>query len=120
MRWLVLLVSVFVINVAQADADIRHAVVQVFNQSREVNFQYPWQNGNITSSYGTGVIIAGNRILTNAHVIDNSLQLQVRKVGSDKKYHADVAFISDERDLAVVTVTDQEFFSDTEVMQLGA
>ena len=118
MRWLVLLVSVFVINVAQAD--IRHAVVQVFNQSREVNFQYPWQNGNINSSYGTGVIIAGNRILTNAHVIDNSLQLQVRKVGSDKKYHAEVAFVSDERDLAMLKVTDPDFFKDTEVLELGA
>jgi len=116
MRWLLLLVSVFVINVAQADVDIRHAVVQVFNQSREVNFQYPWQNGNINSSYGTGVIIAGNRILTNAHVIDNSLQLQVRKVGSDKKYHAEVAFVSDERDLAMLKVTDPDFFRDTEVL----
>src|SRR6478609_568984 len=113
MRWLVLLVSFLVINVAQAD--VRHSVVQVFNQSREVNFQYPWQNGNITSSYGTGVVISGNRILTNAHVIDNSLQLQVRKVGSDKKYHADVAFISDERDLAIIKVADPDFFKDTEV-----
>jgi S1-C subfamily serine protease len=118
MRWLVLLVGVLMINVSHAD--VRHSVVQVFNQSREVNFQYPWQNGNITSSYGTGVVIAGNRILTNAHVIDNSLQLQVRKVGSDKKYHADVAFVSDERDLAMITVTDPDFFKDTEALELGA
>jgi S1-C subfamily serine protease len=101
-------------------ADVRHAVVQVFNQSREVNFQYPWQNGNIASSYGTGVIIAGNRILTNAHVVDNSVQLQVRKVGSDRKYQAQVAFISDERDLAMITVNDPDFFRDTEIMELGA
>lgn len=100
-------------------ADVRHSVVQVFNQSRDVNFQYPWQNGNITSSYGTGVVIAGNRILTNAHVIDNSVQLQVRKVGSDKKYPAEVAFISDERDLALVKVNDPEFFADTEALELG-
>lgn len=100
-------------------ADVRHTVVQVFNQSREVNFQYPWQNGDINSSYGTGVIIAGNRILTNAHVIDNSLQLQVRKVGSDKKFRAEVAFISDERDLALIKVADPEFFADTEIMELG-
>lgn len=118
MRWLGLLVGVFVVSVAQAD--VRHSVVQVFNQSREVNFQYPWQNGNINSSYGTGVVIAGNRILTNAHVVDNSLQLQVRKVGSDKKFRADVAFISDERDLAMITVSDPDFFSDTEVLELGA
>jgi S1-C subfamily serine protease len=118
MRWLGLLVCVFVVSTAQAD--VRHSVVQVFNQSREVNFQYPWQNGNINSGYGTGVVIAGNRILTNAHVIDNSLQLQVRKVGSDKKYQAKVAFISDERDLAIITVNDPDFFRDTEVLELGA
>jgi S1-C subfamily serine protease len=118
MRWLGLLVCVFVVSTARAD--VRHSVVQVFNQSREVNFQYPWQNGNINSGYGTGVVIAGNRILTNAHVIDNSLQLQVRKVGSDKKYQAKVAFISDERDLAIITVNDPDFFRDTEVLELGA
>ncbi|MBK8289358.1 MAG: trypsin-like peptidase domain-containing protein [Cellvibrionales bacterium] len=118
MRWLGLLVCVFVGSTARAD--VRHSVVQVFNQSREVNFQYPWQNGNINSGYGTGVVIAGNRILTNAHVIDNSLQLQVRKVGSDKKYQAKVAFISDERDLAIITVNDPDFFRDTEVLELGA
>lgn len=100
-------------------ADLRHSVVQVFNQSREVNFQYPWQNGNIESSYGTGVIIAGNRILTNAHVVDNSLQLQVRKVGFDKKYRARVAFISDERDLAMITVDDPSFFQGTEILEMS-
>lgn len=100
-------------------ADVRHAVVQVFNQSRDVDFQYPWQNGNINTSYGTGVVISGNRILTNAHVIDNSLQLQVRKVGSDRKFRATVAFISDERDLAMLTVNDAGFFQDATPIELG-
>lgn len=118
LRSILLLFASLVVTTAQAD--VRHAVVQVFNQSREVNFQYPWQNGNINSSYGTGVIIAGNRILTNAHVVDNSMQLQVRKVGSDQKFKAEVAFISDERDLAMITVSDKDFFHDTEILELGA
>lgn len=108
-RCWVLLLGLLFANATLA-MDVRHAVVQIFNQGREVNFQYPWQNGNMASDYGTGVVISGNRILTNAHVVDNSLQLQVRKVGSDKKYAAAVAFISDERDLALVTVKDPEFF----------
>ncbi len=102
-----------------APSDVRRAVVQVFNQNNEVNFQYPWQNGNINASYGSGVIISGNRILTNAHVVDNSLQLQVRKVGSDTKFLASVKFISDERDLALLEVEDKHFFDDTKPMQLG-
>lgn len=118
-RCWVLLLGLLLANVTLA-MDVRHAVVQIFNQGREVNFQYPWQNGNMASDYGTGVVIVGNRILTNAHVVDNSLQLQVRKVGSDKKYAAAVAFISDERDLALVTVKDPEFFRDTEALELGA
>jgi S1-C subfamily serine protease len=117
--WIVLLSSLLLVNTASA-ADVRRAVVQIFNQGHEVNFQYPWQNGNMQSDYGTGVVIAGNRILTNAHVVDNSLQLQVRKVGSDKKYAAKVAFISDERDLALLQVEDASFFQDTEALELGA
>ena len=118
-RLMWVLVGLLLANMSLA-ADVRKAVVQVFNQGRDVNFQYPWQNGDIRSGYGTGVIISGNRILTNAHVIDSSLQLQVRKVGSDKKYAAEVAFISDERDLALVAVKDPEFFRDTEALELGA
>lgn len=102
-----------------AQADVRHSVVQVFNQSRDIDFQYPWQNGSISASVGTGVIISGNRILTNAHVVDNSLQLQVRKVGSDKKFLAQVAFVSDERDLAMITVSDPAFFTSTQPIEMG-
>ncbi|HRF87978.1 MAG TPA: trypsin-like peptidase domain-containing protein [Pseudomonadales bacterium] len=118
-RWLVLLSGLLVVNISLAQ-DVRNAVVQIFNQGHDVNFQYPWQNGDMVSGSGTGVIIAGNRILTNAHVVDNSLLLQVRKVGSDKKFTAEVAFMSDERDLALVTVKDPEFFRGTEAMSLGA
>ncbi|MEZ5539872.1 MAG: trypsin-like peptidase domain-containing protein [Pseudomonadales bacterium] len=120
MRRLIILLSGLMLSCAAVAADVRHSVVQIFNQGRNVDFQYPWQNGNIDSGSGTGVIIAGNRILTNAHVVDSSLQLQVRKVGSDKKYAAEVAFISDERDLALVTVKDAEFFHGTEALPLGA
>lgn len=120
MRWLILVLSGLLLSNLAAAADVRSAVVQIFNQSSEVDFQYPWQNGKMESSSGTGVIIAGNRILTNAHVVDNSLQLQVRKVGSDKKYSAELAFISDERDLAMVSVSDPDFFRDTEPLELGA
>ncbi len=120
MRRLIILLSGLMLSFSAVAADVRHSVVQVFNQGRNINFQYPWQNGDISSDYGTGVIIAGNRILTNAHVVDNSLQLQVRKVGSDKKYAAEVSFISDERDLALLTVKDPEFFRDTEALELGA
>ncbi len=117
--FLSVLFAVLLLQSPAVQADVRHAVVQVFNQGSDVNFQYPWQNGNISASQGTGVIISGNRILTNAHVVDNSLQLQVRKVGSERKFSASVAYISDERDLALITVEDKNFFSDTEALPLG-
>lgn len=120
MRIVISLVAVLLLGLTQtALADVRASVVQLFNQSIDPNFAYPWQNGAMKQGTGTGVIIDGQRILTNAHVVDNSVQLQVRKVGSDRKYLAKVAFISDERDLAMITVDDASFFDGTQAMPLG-
>lgn len=100
---------------AQAPSEdaIKSSVVQFFTVIKEPDYYEPWKLGYQSNSGGSGVIIAGNRILTNAHVVSNQVFVQVRKSGDDKKYTAKVEHVAHDSETAVVSVEDPEFFKGT-------
>jgi V8-like Glu-specific endopeptidase len=57
--------------------------LQVFCIHTEPNFSLPWQRKRQYSSNSSGFMIAGRRILTNAHCVDH--HTQVRQWGSFQK-----------------------------------
>ncbi|GAH77501.1 unnamed protein product, partial [marine sediment metagenome] len=69
---------------------------------------------------GSGCIISGRRILTNAHVVGDHTFIQVRRAGKAKKYTAEVEIVAHECDLAILRVNDNSFFSDVEPVEIGA
>jgi len=95
------------------------AVVKIITESLEPDYIYPWQVDSTVQSSGTGVIIENNHILTAAHVVDNSLSIYIRKPGSDKRFKANIKYISDASDLAILTVGDDGFFRGTTPIKLG-
>lgn len=84
---------------------------QVYAHSSSPNYLMPWQNKQTKESTGSGFVIAGRRILTNAHVVADGKQVVVRKLGSPIKFEAHVYAVSHECDLAVLTVQDEEFWT---------
>jgi S1-C subfamily serine protease len=78
----------------------------------------PW-NSTVSRSSGSGSIISGNRILTNAHVVANETFLEVKKYGDTKRYQAKVLQVSHETDLALLEVQDEYFFKDTTALTFG-
>ncbi len=100
-------------------ADVSDAVVKVFVTANPVDFSKPWQTLGSQASTGSGGVIAGNRILTNAHVVADHTFIQVRKQSSPKKYTARLLAIGHDCDLALLTVDDPEFFSDLQPLSLG-
>lgn len=99
--------------------EIKQAVVQVFTETVTPDYIYPWQVESIDESAGSGVIIGDNQILTAAHVIEYSQSIYVRKTGSEKEYEAELKYISDSSDLALLAVKDAEFFEGTKSIGLG-
>ena len=119
-RNLILMISVFLCNTVFAnDSLVKKALVKVYTAHQMHNYMSPWQNGQDFSSTATGFIIDCNRIITNAHAVLNEKFLQVRKEGDSKKYKANVKFISEEYDLALVDVEDKSFISGTTTLKLG-
>lgn len=75
------------------------AVVKVFCVHTEPNFSLPWQRKRQFSSSSSGFIISDRRVLTNAHSVEHSTQVKLKKRGSDTKYLATILAIGTECDI---------------------
>jgi S1-C subfamily serine protease len=87
---------------------IDSSIVKIYTVSKSTNYLEPW-NSSIQRSSGSGSIISGNRILTNAHVVANETFIEVKKYGDTKRYQAHVLYVSHDIDLALLEVEDEEF-----------
>src|SRR6185295_2633818 len=95
------------------------SVVKIFTVAKRPNYLQPWDTGYQDNTTGSGAIIDGKRILTNAHVVSHQVFLQVRKVGDPKKYTAHVLFVAHDCELALLSVDDPSFFEGTVPVTFG-
>ncbi|TQV77654.1 serine protease [Exilibacterium tricleocarpae] len=98
---------------------LKSAVVKIYTTSAPPDYFTPWRLLNPKQSSGSGAVISGQRILTNAHVLADARYIQAQKNGDPKKYLARVAFISHEADLAILEVDDKTFFDGLRPLSLG-
>jgi S1-C subfamily serine protease len=96
---------------AADDADARRSVVQVKAKIRLTDQAHPWSLTGVTEYVGSGVVIEGRRILTNAHLINYVSQVTVRGDQSSDEIHATVEAIAPGIDLAVLRVEEDAFFA---------
>lgn len=101
------------------EADTARSVVKIYTVKNQYNYHEPWQKNSIHQYQGSGSIISGQRILTNAHVVSNQTFVQVRRSGVAKKYTAKVESIENASDLAILRVDDPEFFKDAIPLEIG-
>ncbi|GKV29016.1 hypothetical protein SLEP1_g37996 [Rubroshorea leprosula] len=95
------------------------SVVKIFTVSSSPNYFLPWQNKSQRESMGSGFVIPGKRILTNAHVVADQTFVLVRKHGSPTKYRAEVLAVGHECDLAMLVVESEEFWEGMNYLELG-
>ena len=79
---------------------IKNAVVKIHVVQHVHNTLPPWTSDSRQGS-GSGLMIEGNLILTNAHVIANATFLEVQRDGQTNSYGAEVIYVSHESDLAL-------------------
>ena len=98
---------------------LEKSVVMIRSAGQDFDYLTPWKQKNMTQGVGTGFVIDGNRILTNAHNVSNNKYIELQKEGVAKRYPAKVAFIGHDCDLAVLAVNDMSFFDDTNALELA-
>src|SRR4051795_5785697 len=93
-----------------SESTIRESVVKISANMRYPDILHPWTKQGPRQASGTGVIITGKRILTNAHMVLYSSQLSVESQQSSEKLKATVEAVSPGMDLAVLKLDDESFF----------
>jgi S1-C subfamily serine protease len=101
---------------------IRKATVKITTTSIRPLYYIPWKMDQHQTETGSGAIIRGNVILTNAHVVSDATFIEVQKENDPRKYRAHLEFIGHQCDLALLTLDDEvseAFFSGITPLELS-
>ncbi|VXC11945.1 S1C family serine protease [Massilia sp. 9I] len=99
---------------------IENSVVKIFATVRRPDPYKPWSKQSPADVTGSGVIIEGKRILTNAHVVGYASQVEVQASQSGDKVSAKVIALARGLDLAVLELDDPSFFDKRPPVQRAA
>src|SRR5262249_45114191 len=114
------LASAMVMNASgQPSGQVQSSLVRITSTESEPDYRAPWNSGVIGRGVGAGFVIAGQRILTNAHVVSNSRYLTVEREGDPNKYPATVQFVAHDCDLALLRVNDATFWKNMKPLEFG-
>jgi S1-C subfamily serine protease len=95
------------------------SVIQITVFSQQPSFDSPWRYDQVRKASGTGFVIKGKRILTNAHVVEWPRQILVRRYQDPRPYIAHVKYLGPDCDLAVLEVEEEKFFDGMEHLEFG-
>ncbi len=99
-------------------ADIRSSMVKITTVYNEPSYINPWNFSGSETLSGSGCVIEGDLILTNAHVVSYQTYIDVQRYGDPKKYKARVKAVSHQADLALLEVEDASFFKGVKALKL--
>ncbi len=99
------------------EAKMNTVMVEVTSQVWD--YRMPWNPGTISSGRGAGFIVAGKKIITNAHVISGARNITVQREADPRRYAAKVQYVAHDCDLAMLEVEDSAFFKGTTHLNLG-
>jgi len=105
---------------AAADMPHRKSIVKIRTTYDPHDYYRPWRMQGSRYATGSGFIVEGRRILTNAHLVHDWTYIIVRLAGRARQYEAEVEFVSHDLDLALLRVRKaDEFFAGTEPVAFG-
>lgn len=106
------------LNAMGQDDTTKSSIVKLAVTQRSFDHSRPWAKSNATDVSGTGFVISGKRIITNAHVVRYASQIYVQLKGSDEKLEAKVQAIAHDLDLAVVALEDDTKLDDIAPLEI--
>jgi S1-C subfamily serine protease len=86
----------------RGEAQIERSVVRIANHSQKADWYSPWTSAPTRPSAGSGFVIDGGLIMTNAHVVSDARMLLLYLHGDPTPHEARVASIAHDCDLALL------------------
>jgi S1-C subfamily serine protease len=99
--------------------DIEDSVVKLNVTARAPDFFRPWTKAAPSKGSGSGVVIAGSRILTNAHVVMHASEVLVQLRKGGDQHPAKVTAIAPGIDLAIVELSDPSALEGVAAVELA-
>ncbi len=116
--WSVLFATLMLFGANDKEDMTKQAIVKIYTVAKVPNYLSPWDSA-MQSFTGSGAIIDGGYILTNAHVVANEAFMEVQRYGERKRYIATVYAVSHQADLALLKVKDKAFFKGVTPLKFG-
>ena len=95
------------------------SIVHLTTFSQQPLWNEPWRFDYVRRSTGSGFVISGQRIMTNAHVVSWAKEILVQRYRDSQPYVAAVKHIAHDCDLAILEVEDAAFFEGMTPLEFG-
>jgi len=67
-------------------------VVKIYVSANPPDLLSPWHKAGVELATGSGVVIAKSRVLTNAHVVEDAVSIELKRSNSGQRHVAEVAY----------------------------
>ena len=101
------------------EMDIEKSVVRITNYAQRGDWYTPWNSRSVRQGSGSGFVIDGGVIMTNAHVVSDARMLIVYLHQDPKPYKAHVVAIGHDCDLALIKPEDSSILDNIPAMSFG-
>ena len=107
------------VPIAPQEDGFERSVVRIINYSQRGDWFSPWDVTGVRASSGTGFVIDGGVLLTNAHVVSDARLLLLYLHGDPTPHKARAVMLGHDCDLALVRPEEKELLRDIPVLPLG-
>ena len=119
MRIATFLLATLLAAPAAAADDIEASVVRIVNHSQRGDWYTPWNTRAARQSTGSGLVVDGGQVMTNAHVASDTRMLLIYLHGDPVPHEARVVAIGHDCDLALLEPTEEGLLDDVPALPLG-
>lgn len=95
------------------------SVVRIVNFSQRGEWFTPWDVTGVAEASGSGFVIEGGLVLTNAHVVSDSRYILMQAHNDPEQYVAEVVHIAHDCDLALIRPVEPEVLSKLPALRFG-
>jgi S1-C subfamily serine protease len=98
---------------------IERSVVRIVNHAQRPNWYAPWSAGTVGRVTGSGFVVEGGLILTNAHVVSDSRYLALFLYGDPNPHEGRVVVEGHDCDLALIRPVESKLLDGVPALPLG-
>ncbi|HKY34205.1 MAG TPA: trypsin-like peptidase domain-containing protein [Candidatus Polarisedimenticolia bacterium] len=102
-----------------AGRDPARSVVRIVNHYQRADWATPWGSARPGESSGSGFVIEGGRVMTNAHVVSDSRLLLLYVAGDPRPHEAQVMQVGHDCDLALIRPLEPDVLKGVPALPFG-